>query len=81
MTKDVPWNAGRIYIYNHKDYPVEVKFAIVGYQTWDNSHWHPAADHYLAQIVDEDCINYHLNDYWDIEEADEQLEVYGKIGL
>ena len=81
MTKDVPWNAGRIFIYDHKTYPVQVKFAIEGYQTWDTEMWNNAADHYLAQIVDEDCINYYLNDYWDIEEAEEQIETYGGLSL
>jgi hypothetical protein len=81
MSKDKPYNAGRVYVYDNNKYPVEIKFAVEGYQTWDDEMWLFEAEDYLAKIVDEDIVSYSLNDYWDYPDAEDSLQAYGRLSL
>ncbi len=81
MSKELPWNAARVYIYGHKDKTVEVKLVVEGYDTWTTDMWDYEAIQSLARIVDEDYTNYFWLDDWTVEEVEEQFETYGRVTL
>lgn len=70
-----------VYTYNHNKYPAEIKFAIVGFDTWETGHFDDEAENMLINLFNDDAINWHLNSDWEDENLAENYDEYGKVSV
>jgi hypothetical protein len=74
-------NAGYIFLFDHNKYPAQIRIAVEGMKDWTADQWMFQAEDMLVALVNDDIKNYTANDWWEIEEADLEIESYGGLSV
>ena len=66
-----------VYIYDHIDYPAQIKFGVVGTDEWSTGTFDDASEDMLVTLFNDEARKWHLNTDW---EDEYQAEVYDESG-
>lgn len=70
-----------IYIYDHAEYPAEIKFAVVGHDGMDTERFDHEAEDMLVTLFNDEASKWTWNDSWQDESTAEEFDDFGKVSL
>ena len=70
-----------VYTYDHIKYPAQIRFAVVGFDTWETGHFDDEAENMLVTLFNDQVTKWHLNSDWEDESLAEQYDEYGVISV